>query len=77
MVVGISGGYNSPFFAVFLFAMAEISLYIPWRSASIMILIMNTIQVIITGIQIAAMTNIISRSIIEGRFLRLVIEAVL
>jgi len=77
VVVGISGGYNSPFFAVFLFAMAEISLYIPWRSASIIILIMNTIQVIITGIQIAAMTNIISRSIIEGRFLRLVIVGLL
>ena len=76
-VVGISGGYNSPFFAVFLFAMAEISLYLSWRSASIIILLMNGIQVIFTGIQLAAMSNIISRSVIESRFLRLMIVGLL
>lgn len=76
-VVGISGGYNSPFFAVFLFTMAEISLYLPWKRAGILILLINGVQVIITGVQIAAMTNIVSRSIIESRFLRLVIVGLL
>jgi len=76
-VVGISGGYNSPFFAVFLFTMAEISLYLPWKRAGLVILLINGAQVIITGIQIAAMTNIVSRSIIESRFLRLVIVGLL
>jgi hypothetical protein len=77
VLVGISGGYNSPFFAVFLFTMAEISLYLSWRSASILIVGINGIQVIITGIQIAAMTDMISRSLIESRFLRLLIVGLL
>lgn len=77
VVVGLSGGYNSAFFAVFLFAMAEVSLYFSWRNASILILGINGIQVIITGIQISAITDVVSRSLIESRFLRLLIVGLL
>jgi signal transduction histidine kinase len=77
VVVGISGGYNSPFFAVFLFTMAEIAIYLGWRMASALIVGMNAVQVIATGVQIAALRDSLSSSFIASRFSRLLIVGLL
>ena len=73
LVVAISGGYDSLFFAVFLFTMAEIALYLGWRSASILIVGMNGLQILVMGIRIAAANDWVARSSIASRFSRLLI----
>lgn len=77
VVVGMSGGFDSPFFAVFLFTMAEIALYLHWKLGATLIVGMNAIQVVATGVQIAALPELFSRSFILSRFSRVLIVGLL
>ncbi len=77
VIVAITGGYESPNFPLFLFAMAETAVVLEWRMGTALIVTINAIQVLVTGVQMAALRNSASFSLIENRFFRLLVVGLL
>lgn len=77
VIVAITGGYESPNFPLFLFAMAETAIVVEWRMGTVLIVMINGIQVVVTGVQMSALGNSASFSLIESRFFRLLVVGLL
>ena len=76
-LVGITGAFDSPYFALFLFAAAEVALFFEWRVGIAVIVSLNGVQVVITGIRLATSGSAASFSPIESRFLLLFVVGLL
>ncbi len=76
-LVGTTGAFDSAYFAMFLFAAAEVALYFEWRVGIAVIVSLNALQVVITGIRLATSGSAASFSPIESRFLLLFIVGLL
>jgi signal transduction histidine kinase len=77
ILVGVTGGYDSPFFPMFLFVMAELALYFDWKIGALSIITMNGLQIIFTAIQMAGAEPQVKFEVIENRFFRLIIVGLL
>lgn len=77
VIVGATGAFDSAHFAIFLFAAAEAALYFDWRVGFAVVVSMNGIQVVATGIRLATSGKAVSFSPIESRFLLLVVVGLL
>lgn len=77
LMVGLTGAYNSAYFALLLFAMVEASVYFNWRTASAVIVTINGAQVVATAIGVATSGNSKSFYPLESRFLLLLVVGLL
>lgn len=77
ILVGVTGGYDSPFFPMFLFVMAELALYFDWKYGALSIITMNGLQIIFTAIQMIGSEPQVKFELIENRFFRLIIVGLL
>ncbi len=73
ILVGVTGGYDSPFFPMFLFVMAELALYFDWKLSALSIITMNGLQIIFTALQLVGTEPQVKFELIENRFFRLII----
>lgn len=76
-LVGTTGAFDSPYFALFLFAAAEVALYFEWRVGIAVIVSLNGLQVVITGVRLATSGSATSFSPLESRFLLLFVVGLL
>lgn len=73
ILVGITGAYDSAYFAMLLFVMVESSVYFNWRTASAVIVTINGVQVVATALHVATHEKTQAFYPVESRFLLLLV----